>query len=269
MGDNMSYTSILNPGELVIDDSVNQLDLRDPIVGGIQRYCTFHRDYNVDPFGSFATPFTLPIIPRDEWTDRIEEMEKTKSRLSDLMKGRGIRTKDQARTSFCWVFAATSAVQAVRVVQGYEHLELSPASVGCLVTNYRNVGGWSTEAVRAGAKYGWAPSDLWPDIGISRQYNTQEVKEKRIENKVQEWWELRPRSEEELMTCLLSRIPVAVGFSWWRHAVLACDPLVFGKNDFGHRDLNSWGPSYGEEGWFVLKGSRSIADDQVAPRSSA
>ncbi|MHA2101332.1 MAG: hypothetical protein ACW99A_21960, partial [Candidatus Kariarchaeaceae archaeon] len=130
----MSYTSAFNPGELVIDDSVDQLSLRDPIVGGMQRRCTFSRDYSVDPFGSFAAPFSLPTIPKSEWADRIEEMEKTQSRLSDIMKERGIKTKDQKSTSFCWVFAATSAVQAVRVVQGYEHIELSPSSVGCLVT---------------------------------------------------------------------------------------------------------------------------------------
>lgn len=262
----MSYVSQLPSGILVLDDDTAATTT----VNGQEMGRGYEqRDWEADPFGSFAAPFGLPLIDPSEYADRIEEMERTKTRLSDLIKAAGMKTKNQQSTSFCWIFAATSAVQAIRIVQGEPHVELSPASVGCLVTGFRNQGGWSTQGIKRGASDGWVPSSLWPDTAISRQYDTQATKDAREGNKVQEWWELRPRNDQELMTCLLSRIPVAIGQSYWSHAVLALDPLIFSDGSTGHLDLNSWGSSYGDQGFFVQKGSKRFADDAVAPRVAA
>jgi hypothetical protein len=265
----MTYRSTLSPNECIIDDNTDVFELFDPVIDGVQmRRGYTPRDWDQDGLFSFADELSLPLIPRSEWAGRVEAMEQGNSRLSDMVKAAGMETKNQQSTNYCWIFAATSALQAARIFQGYPHLELSPASVGCLVTNYRNVGGWSTQGIREGAKSGWAPSSMWPDTAIRRSYDTEEVKAARQRYKLQEWWELRPRSEEEVATCLLCGIPVAVGFNWWGHAVLALDLVSFG-NEFGIRCLNSWGPGYGEEGFFVLKGSKRIADDAVAPRAAA
>ena len=45
-----------------------------------------------------ATPFdprAVPPIPRVEWPDRIADMKRNKSRLSDIIRGAGIQSKDQ------------------------------------------------------------------------------------------------------------------------------------------------------------------------------
>lgn len=263
----MSYVSQLPSGILIIDDETDMSAYGPPIIGGEEVGRGYiPRDWNEDPFGSVAEPFGLPLIDPSEYADRIEEMERTKTRLSDIIKAAGMRSKNQKSTSYCWVFAATSAVQVVRIIQGEPHVELSPASVGAPIKNYRNVGGWSTQAIKYGAEHGWVPSDLWPDTAIDRKYDTDETREARKGFLVKEWSELRPRNDQELMTCLLSRIPVAIGQNHWSHAILALDPLIFDGGNTGHLDLNSWSESYGDKGFFVQRGSKRLADDAIAPR---
>ena len=72
----MTYISDIS-NELVIDDSTDIYSLRDPVIDGVQRRCACApRDWEAEPFGSFAAPFALPLIPRSEWDDRIEEMDR-------------------------------------------------------------------------------------------------------------------------------------------------------------------------------------------------
>jgi hypothetical protein len=68
------------------------------------------------------------------------------------------------------------------------------------------------------------------------------------------------------MTCLFLRIPVAVGYNWWSHEVCAVDPVRVSAGNYGIRIRNSWGSSYGEDGFATLAGSKAIPDDAVAPR---
>lgn len=257
------YVSQLNPGELVLDDSTPVT----AVVNGVEMGRGYMaRDEVLDPPYSFCQPFGLALIDPAEYRDRIEEMERTNTRLSDIIKAAGMKTKNQQQTNYCWTFAATAAIQVVRIIQGEPHVELSPASVGAPITNYRNVGGWSTRAIEYGGVNGWVPSSMWPDTAINRKYDTPETQAERAKYLCPEWWELRPRNDQELMTCLLSRIPVAIGQNHWSHAILACDPLIDADGNTFHRDLNSWGASYGDQGYFVQKGSKKFADDAVAPR---
>lgn len=257
------YVSIINPGELILDDSSPVT----AVVNGVEMGRGYMaRDEVLDPPFSFCQRLGLPLIDPSEYRDRIEEMERTKTRLSDLIKAAGMRSKNQKSTNYCWVFAATSAVQVVRIIQGEQHVELSPASVGCPITNYRNVGGWSTRAIEYGGPKGWVPSSMWPDTAIDATYDNAQTKAERANYLCPEWWELSSRSDQELMTCLLSRIPVAIGQNHWSHAVLACDPLIDASGNTSHRDLNSWSESYGDKGWFIQAGNKKYADDAVAPR---
>lgn len=266
------FTSALYPKEFVVDDD-NAATFcpgpeQRPLIDGERKLCgRIPRDYERQPYGSlpYLKTFDLPLIPRDEWTDRIEEMEKTKTRLSDLWLAQGIKCLDQNGTNYCWANAVVSTILMLRARMGEPYEPLSPASVAAQVKNYRNVGGWGGEALQWIIDHGVASAAVWPPNAINRTYKTPESDADAATRKVTKWLELQSRNFEQLMTCLLNRIPVAVGLNWWSHEVCALDPVVTAPGKFGTRDVNSWGGSYGDHGLFVLAEAKATQDDGVAP----
>lgn len=165
----------------------------------------------------------------------------------------------------CWINAPVHAMEITRLLQGQQHVSLSPASCGAIIKNFRNVGGWGTEGLRFLAEHGAVPSAVWPDNSIDRRYDNATSRNHRQYYKATEWWELRPRSLDELMTCLLLRMPVAVGLNWWGHEVLAVHPVK--KNgQYGYVIDNSWGTSWGDNGRGILLGDKAVPDDAVVCR---
>jgi hypothetical protein len=76
------YTSPLYPNERVFDDTVGATDelARITKVTGC-----IPRDFSKDPVRAGND---VILIPQSEWDDRLNEMEQTKSRLSDIrMRG--------------------------------------------------------------------------------------------------------------------------------------------------------------------------------------
>lgn len=231
------------------------------------------RDYNEVPEGGLkgASPFSATVIPRDKWVAMIQHQETTGTRNSDIAKRNGIKPLNQQNTNYCWCNAVVMAVMVIRCLANFRYILLSPASVAAIVKNFRNVGGWGGEALDQIVSDGVAPQELWPANAISRQYHTAEEIAEARNYRVTEWWELSARSFDQLATCLLMGIPVAIGLNWWSHEVLAMDLVYLGKDalgrdKFGVRILNSWGESYGEGGYAVLVESKATPDDAVAPR---
>ena len=105
------------------------------------------RDYEKEPHGSlsYAAPFALPLIPRSEWPDRIEELERRKTRLSDIVRYRKVPSLDQNGTNYCWCNAVITAIYALRAAAGLPFIALSPASVAAPIKNGRNEGGWGAQ----------------------------------------------------------------------------------------------------------------------------
>tara|TARA_Y100001938_G_scaffold145000_1_gene220792 strand:+ start:1062 stop:1865 length:804 start_codon:yes stop_codon:yes gene_type:complete len=224
------------------------------------------RDLNEDPIGGLAKSFDMPTIPRDEWDDRIEEMEKTKSRLSDLSYAYNLKCFDQNGTNYCWANAPVYCVQLVRLAMGAGIEYLSPASVAAPMKNYKNKGGWGTQALKYIIEFGIVPTKDWPANAIDKKYYTEENLEKAKNYMVTEWYDLQERNFDQLMTCLLLRIPVAVGYNWWVHEVSAIDPISLGDKKYGIRIRNSWGMSYGKDGYAILGEKKANSDDAIAPR---
>jgi hypothetical protein len=210
----------------------------------------------------FGTAFGGDLFPRSEWPARLEELQKKKMLLSDIVRAKGRVSRNQSRTNYCWVFGAVAAVEAKRLIHGYPYLSFSPASVGAPLVNYQNRGFWSTPAIQYLAEHGMVPTSMWPDTAIDRKYDTAETREVRKYHKVTEWWELRKRNFDQLATCLLSQIPVAVGFNWWGHAVCALDLVKVGRYDYGIRIANS----HNDRDFIILKDGKEVPDDAVAPR---
>lgn len=222
-------------------------------------------------YGDVAQAFPQHLlIPEGDWEGMIKEQEERKSRLSDLVIQAGLPVKNQQRTNYCWIYGPTAAVEMNRLKQNQKMVMLSAASAGSKIKNFRNVGGWGKEGLQFIVDYGLVPETHWPNATISRQYDTAENWELAKRYKVERWLELRPRNLNELMSCLLRRIPVAVGYNWWGHEVVLTD-AVWVNNRPGGRMRNSWGPNWPNaqaDGWSILQGSKLLPDDAVCPLST-
>ncbi len=155
---------------------------------------------------------------------------------------------------------------ALRAMMNEVIVLLSPASVAAPIKGYRNQGGWGGEALEYIVAHGVAPVADWPANAINKQYDNAASQASRQRFTVTEWWDLAPRNFDQLMTCLLLRIPVPIGLNWWHHEVCAIDPVVLSPGKFGVRFRNSWGDGYGDQGFGVLTESKATPDDAVAPR---
>lgn len=269
----MAFSSIISADTLVIDDqNYTQHTLPAVIDGERRERGRVPRDWSKQPYGSLPNvkPFGEPLIPRNEWRDRIEEMESTKSRLSDIWASGGCEILDQNGTNYCWCNGVVTAIYLVRAFNGLPFIPLSPASVAAPIKNYSNEGGWGGDALNYIIEHGIAPQSVWPPNAIKRQY-FDDSRDDAARHKVTEWEELPNRDLDALMTALLLRRPVAVGYNWWSHEVCAVDPIAFpGRDDdpssWGAGILNSWGASYGTGGYAILRGRKCIHDDAVSPR---
>lgn len=269
-----SSTIYTGKGEIIIDDTNAHLHYpqrdRSKIVmpDGTEVSKGYEsRPYDKVPVGSVAAaPKYDKRIPRSEWPARIEEREKRdggKHLLSNVLKRAGIPSKNQNGTNYCWYNGPVGAFECIRQSQGQKYLDMSPASGAAVIKRGANEGGWGLQAVEHMAESGICTSKLWePNARNYRELETELVKLERAFFRVTAWWDLPEYDFDMLMTCLLLGFPVCMGLNWWGHEVYACDPLMFGGNDFGVRFRNSWGDSYGDGGFNTLRENKSKGDCQ-------
>lgn len=239
--------------------------------GGIQEGAKgfIARNWYAAPYLSAPHTSSFPselLVPQNEWKDRIEEKEKTKTRLSDIIIANELPMKNQQSTNYCWTFSAIQCEEVVHMLQGHSYLSLSPASIAAPIKGYRNLGGFGYEALAKMVEDGPAPTLLWPDTAIERKYDNPESRAARPANRVSEWIECRTRDLAQAISLCLNDIPCAVGYNWWRHEVMAVD-AVFINNQYGLRIRNQWKiPQWTKTlGFGTLLGKKAVPDDCVAP----
>ena len=268
------------PHELVIDDD-NYRDQLAPVVNGEKvGFGLIPRDYAVQPHAYGAGAYNavdMPLIDESEWPDRIKEGERTKSFLSHIRRtgnnGGLIPSLNQGNSSFCWFHSATMALMLQRAVANQPYKKLSAFAGACKIKNFRNQGGWSPLAMEFLVKNGIPEVSYWPEGSFSRSNDTAAAWENAKNYQVTEgWWDLsqniytRNLTFKQIMTLLLSRVPVTLDLNWWGHSVVGMDPVLIEPGSYGIRILNSWSDSWGDHGEAVLRGNKAVPDGAVAPR---
>ena len=88
-----------------------------------------------------------------------------------------------------------------------------------------------------------------------------------LEHEVADWYQIGT-SFDEVITCLLNRIPVAAGLDWWGHLVCFLDPIILPDGSVGVLFMNSWGvdwPTPGANGLACLTEDLATPDGAAAP----
>lgn len=211
------------------------------------------------------------LIPESEWPERIIEREREGWTNRQLREKYKLPPLHQNGTNYCWGNCCTQALHYNELKQGRtEWTPMSPASACARIKRGANEGGWMMQWIKWVLEHGINEAVDFPvnsrDIG---RYDTKVNREKAKLHIMTEFLDLVPkgrnpsRAFQELISCLLRGIPVAIALMWWRHAVLAID-AVLKNGEVGILIDNSHGPSYGDNGLAAFFGTRKIPDDQEA-----
>ncbi|MEM6366305.1 MAG: hypothetical protein AAF745_17890, partial [Planctomycetota bacterium] len=188
-------------------------------------------------YGSGVRKFDGPLIPWEEFPERIREMEARKMRLSDIRNRRGpnggrIPSTNQGTEGFCWNYSVTSSSMLVRGKANMPFVMLSGHANAWVIKNGRNQGGWSPQGAERAVSHGIPSVDFWPERSMSRSHNNTQTWENAKKHRIIEGWaDLslsiydRNLTAQQVLTCLCQLNPVTLDLMWWRHSVTGMDPL--------------------------------------------
>lgn len=258
---------------------INAETLQSHLGNDTDRICgTIARDFAAHPVGSIAgaPAKQFPLIPRSEWPDRISQMEKDKSRISDLIVFDKLPVANQEYTLFCWAYSCCAAVKVMRAQQGQPYVSLSPESIAGPVNGYRNQGNYIARALQQVTTVGIASEQFVPHLTIEASGFKSGWKDNAALHRAEEFWDLGDNQDglmtDRILTCLFNRFPVPTNYQWWGHSVLAVDPWMrkAGRNSgqyvFGNRIWNSWGDG-GSYGFSIVEEPHTAAVEAYALRS--
>ena len=237
------------------------------------------RDYDEFPEFSFFKPYEGPVYPRRDWVELIE-LQRNKYKTSPLLVHRynKIEPMNQGAFGYCWMYSIIGAILNRYASQGIDPVpNLSAHAVAAMHKNYKNEGGFCIEAAHAVQKIGAPTADVWPGYSMDRTLEQKpKVAESRKLHRLVDFQEhARDQVFEETMSALICPInpsPVAVAFSWWRHAVAALAGTYRKRGrrvEFGIEFVNSYGPKWNgrRRGFGTVWGSKAVPFESVTVRA--
>ncbi len=220
------------------------------------------RDYDRTPVQTFgALPKDIPLIPRSEWDARIQEQEERQDSLEHLYLRAGWENLDQNGLNYCWGYSTAHAMMLRREADHDPYVRLNPAASCAIIQRGANEGAWCGLSAQLAIENGYATEADWPGHSLDLRNDTPALREAMKRNRVGEAFidlQLpaydRNQTMDQIASCLLQNIPVALDFSWWGHSV--CGVRLIKSNDgYGWRILNSW-KNWGRRGLGDIYGRR-------------
>ena len=210
-------------------------------------------------FGKCEVAAPIPvefIIPRDEWDERIADKNAAGNWLFPTWSG-DVPCMDQNGLGYCHAYCTVMAAMVQAKKQNHPPVMLSAESIGGPITNWRNRGAHPEDDLEQMVKYGACPADMMDrehSISPSRWASGWETERKKF--RVVEFWDgqMPGYSTFDIAASFaLLNIPYASGHAWWGHAIAGGFGLRKESNGtYSLMKRNSWGPSYGQDGFFWL-----------------
>lgn len=286
----LSKDFIINQGDRPDGMRSSEIDHSLPPPGMSKGYV--ERDLRKNPVGSLegavgSTEFNkeVPLIPFDEFPERIREQEEKKTRLSDIRmignNGSPIPSLDQNGQGFCWTYSPAHGIMLKRAAMGLPYIRLSGHSLANKLTKFQDRGGWCGWSTSEATKHGYVPVSMWPEKSMNRRYDTAEAWAMAQNFRITEGFlDMDQRvydmslTFQQIASCVLSGIPCPVDFDWWSHSILGMDVVYvtdkFPVTDvrcYGLRIWNSWRDSWGRMGTGVILGRKAVPMGATAIRN--
>jgi hypothetical protein len=195
------------------------------------------RDYDRHPVGSYKGGRKFPDALRyDEKQLReiFREQEAKKTSLRHIQDRSPRALASAIPDQLLLVLRRRrSPSMLIRVCANLPFVRLSPFSVACPIKNFRNNGGWGTQALAYMVEHGVAAEEFWPmetpemssaeceranmaAIRNGRQY-FESSRANAAEHKITEFFDVGDRDWNAKLSLLARRIPVPCGYSWMGH----------------------------------------------------
>jgi hypothetical protein len=205
------------------------------------------RDYQSHPYGQIVgiVPFSMPLIPRSEWKERIAEKTANKSWLKDRIERDGIKRKQQSTYPWCHAAAPVGAAELARVVAGMKFVELSIASVGGPVTGWRMQGAYIYDDLKQCEKVGIAETSVFPDLTTDRKLWTPAVEANAAKHRVK-GMDLDPNAWDQYVTACLADIATVYGVYDWGHATMGAVKAYWVNGQVELEAANNWGDDWND-----------------------
>lgn len=203
-----------------------------------------------------SAPFleAIPLIPRDEWVDRIREKDANGSWMRTINDNAGVPCLDQNGLGYCHAYGTVGAAMTARAVAGLPTIVLSPESVGGKVTGWRNRGANPDDDLEVLMRDGACRMDMMdgPHSLNPKKWNPAWEQDAKNHTAVEVFHMDSRNMFDQLMTAVLLNIPSGVWFNWWGHHIQGALAAQNKDGKFWLCCRNSWGTSYGENGYFWM-----------------